>query len=102
MQPLQIFANIQGSLINLSKYLQTENSGKLKTSFFQHPWLVSIQNPDGSLHCGGSIITSNRVVTAAHCFIDEKKKMKKDRIQSFRVVAGTANPFDYQGTVVCN
>ncbi len=66
---------------------------------FQHPWMVSIQNPDGSLHCGGAMVASNRIVTAAHCFIDpvEKKKMEKDKIQSFKVVAGTANPFDYQG-----
>ena len=61
--------------------------------------MVSIQTADGFLHCGGSIAKSNKIITAAHCFINpvEKKKMKMDRIQSFRIVAGTANPFDYQG-----
>ena len=58
-----------------------------------------MQDADGFLHCGGSIVTSNRIITAAHCFIDKatKKKMDKDQIQSYKVVVGTASPFEYQG-----
>jgi V8-like Glu-specific endopeptidase len=61
--------------------------------------MISIQDADGNLWCGGSIVTSNRIVTAAHCFYDKvkKDKMDKDKIQSFMVVAGTASPFEFQG-----
>ena len=61
--------------------------------------MISIQNSDGKLHCGGSIATSNRIITAAHCFTNqlEKKKMDKATIQSFTVVVGTATPFEYHG-----
>ena len=41
--------------------------------------MISIQDSNGILHCGGSIAKSNRIITAAHCFMDmvEKKKMDK-------------------------
>lgn len=31
------------------------------------PWQVSLQGPDGSHFCGGSIVTPTWIVTAAHC-----------------------------------
>jgi len=63
----------------------------------RHPWMTSIQDADGNLWCGGSIATSNRIITAAQCFIDHAKgeKMDKEKIQSFRVVTGTGSPFEF-------
>ena len=42
---------------------------------FQWPWMVSIQVKQGQsfVHiCGGSVIQSNLVLTAAHCMIDKQ------------------------------
>ena len=65
----------------------------------QHPWMVSVQDAEGFLHCGGSIVASNRIVTAAHCFTDfaKNQKMSPDMIQKFHIVAGTDNPFEPYG-----
>ena len=36
--------------------------------FFQYPWVVSIQQ-NNSHSCGGTIISKNHVLTAAHCVV---------------------------------
>merc|ERR1712156_354475 len=63
---------------------------KIKT----HPWIVSIQHSDGSLWCGGSIVSSNKVVTAAHCF---KKDEYRENLDKFRIVVGKDKPFAFHG-----
>ena len=67
-----------------------QTKGK-NTTIDLYPWMVSIQDSDGNLHCGGSIVASNRIITAAHCF----HGMSKDEIRSHTVVAGSDNPFEF-------
>ena len=64
---------------------KTGHTKGVEASIKRHPWVVSIQTSEGKLRCGGSIAASNRIVTAAHCFTENKKKMSKDRIESFKV-----------------
>jgi secreted trypsin-like serine protease len=44
--------------------------GGVDTTIEEHPWQValSIQSPDGTNFCGGSLIQDRWVLTAAHCF----------------------------------
>ena len=64
---------------------------------FQNPWVVSIRNSDGDLHCGGVLTSSKSVATAAHCFTSKVtgKKMDDQTIRSYSIVAGTDKPFLY-------
>ena len=65
----------------------------------QHPWMVGVTDSDGILHCGGSVAASDKIITAAHCFMDPKLKteMTKEKKQSFKVIAGAINPFEFHG-----
>ncbi|GIY24001.1 ovochymase-2 [Caerostris darwini] len=43
-------------------------NGKPVSPTFKYPWIVSIM-ADGGVLCGGAIISSRHVLTAAHCFM---------------------------------
>jgi trypsin len=37
------------------------------TTTAANPWVVALTTPSGSQYCGGTLVTSDKVVTAAHC-----------------------------------
>ena len=56
------------------------------TDVFEFPWVVSMSR-QGRYHCGGSLITKNHVLTAAHCF----DKAKKSNTRTIRAGSSELN-----------
>lgn len=65
--------------------------GGSKTTIGEHPWQVSVQR-SGVHFCGGSLLSSTIVVTAAHCLL-------KVTVPTLRIRAGSTYR-SYGGTVV--
>ena len=42
----------------------------------EFPWMVGVRTKSGK--CGGSIITKNLVMTAAHCIFNSKKELNRE------------------------
>ncbi|OWA53758.1 putative Chymotrypsinogen 2 [Hypsibius exemplaris] len=65
--------------------------GGLPVPPHKYRFMVSLQDVDGNFHfCGGSLISSIHVITAAHCLTDEKGRPNKARHQ-FHVGVGMHN-----------
>merc|ERR1711971_364755 len=52
----------------------------------KHPWVIVIKDENDKIHCGGVIASSNRLISAGHCFVDEvtKKEMTRSQKQNFK------------------
>lgn len=57
--------------------------GGVHAEIEEFPWIVSLMK-SYSHHCGGSIVTPNRVVTAAHCTFGDSARL-------FKIRAGSTN-----------
>uniref|UniRef100_A0A8C7FE86 Transmembrane protease serine 4-like n=1 Tax=Oncorhynchus kisutch TaxID=8019 RepID=A0A8C7FE86_ONCKI len=62
--------------------------GGVDASIEDWPWQVSLQQ-NGQHTCGGSLVSSRWVVTAAHCFSGSKKELSRWRVVSGRTYMGT-------------
>ncbi|CAG9837665.1 unnamed protein product [Diabrotica balteata] len=58
--------------------------GGKEASIEDHPWIVSLQIPSLGHSCGGSLISEEWVITAAHCFMNES-------LQPESIIAGTSD-----------
>lgn len=55
--------------------------GGERVSIDEHPWVVYLTDSGGNQFCGGTLVSSNKVVTAAHCAVGRTTR-------NIRVVAG--------------
>ena len=73
----------------------SNNPSNLFLSKFQHPWSIAIvqEQNDGStkLHCSGSILDEKRILTAAHCFVNNDNPESVDP-RKLKILAGAAEP----------
>ena len=62
-----------------------------------YPFMVALEKQVDEFFCGASLITTNKVLTAAHCIADDNGRIIKDKIQ---VRLGTNVLNNGSGTVI--
>ncbi|GAA3006132.1 S1 family peptidase [Actinokineospora diospyrosa] len=67
--------------------------GGQRAAIADHPYVVYLATADGFQFCGGTLVTRDKVVTAAHC----ARAYPRDRV---RVVAGREDKASTDGTTV--
>lgn len=65
----EVDAGSVGEVTGMTGIAQTRIVNGNSTTIEHFPWIVSMQYY-GSHRCGGSIITTNRILTAAHCTVN--------------------------------
>ncbi|XP_046972544.1 phenoloxidase-activating enzyme-like [Vanessa cardui] len=67
-------------------------SGGGPTNIDEYPWLALLEYAGGALACGGSLISSKFVLTAAHCLAGSSGRPVKVRLAEYNI---TSYPTDY-------
>ncbi|KAJ8978394.1 hypothetical protein NQ317_006301 [Molorchus minor] len=76
---------------------QITGDEKNESQFGEFPWMTAILGND-SYQCGGALIHTNAVITAAHCVTHREKKFKV-RVGEWDT-QHTSEPYPYQESVV--
>ena len=72
MSQMQIFT----SFLFTTSIVEAIIGGESVVNPHEFPWVVGVRTESGK--CGGTIITKNLVMTAAHCLFNSKKELNKD------------------------
>ena len=62
------------------------------TSHSNHPWIVQIRLEGGRHRCGGTILTDDVILTAAHCKIDKQMVVVNAFKEEFNIEAVVTHP----------
>ena len=89
--------DIDGQLIREDAALRILFDRKPKPK--QIPWQIQIVNHKGEAKCGGTLVTSNKIVAAAHCFptIRWQKTLSPKDLDHLVARAGTINQYGKRG-----
>ena len=60
--------------------IEVDNSNKSTTSIQQWPWIVALIDEDKNLRCGASLISSEWIMTAAHCLYGSDSRVNNDLV----------------------
>ncbi|XP_063061948.1 transmembrane protease serine 4a isoform X2 [Engraulis encrasicolus] len=94
-----------GSVVTLScsdcgtRDSQERIVGGVAADIKEWPWQVSLQQ-NGQHTCGGSLVSPQWVVTAAHCFSDSQKAVGRWKVVSGRTYMGSTGGFSVEKIIL--